>query len=49
MAAQPKRKHSTRRTGIRLAAKNVKMTPGVICTNCKKLKKGHYLCLHCGK
>ncbi|PIP15150.1 50S ribosomal protein L32 [Candidatus Roizmanbacteria bacterium CG22_combo_CG10-13_8_21_14_all_35_9] len=49
MAPLPKRKHSTRRKGKRLASR-VKSFPNlVICTNCGKTKLPHRICKYCNK
>ncbi|EKE21769.1 MAG: hypothetical protein ACD_7C00131G0001 [uncultured bacterium] len=49
MAPLPKRKHSTRRKGKRLAARQIKLQKLIICKNCQQLKIPHQVCKKCGK
>ncbi|MCL4378643.1 MAG: 50S ribosomal protein L32 [Actinobacteria bacterium] len=49
MAPLPKRKHSTRRKGKRLASKLYTFQKLVVCPNCHKKKLAHSLCKYCGK
>lgn len=48
MAAQPKRKHSTRRKGKRLSAKNQSLPSLIKCSKCEKMKLPHRVCAYCG-
>lgn len=49
MAPLPKRKHSTRRKGKRLAARRKSLARLVKCKNCGQQKLPHLLCKKCGK
>lgn len=49
MAPLPKRKHSTRRTGKRKAAKTKTLPQLIKCINCGKMKIPHRICKYCGK
>jgi len=47
MAPLPKRKHSTRRKGKRIAAKSQSLPVLVKCKNCGQMKQTHRLCKKC--
>ncbi len=49
MAPLPKRKHSTRRKGKRLASKSAAMPKLVKCKKCGKSKLPHRACKYCNK
>lgn len=49
MAPLPKRKHSTRRKGKRMAQRVKALPTLVVCPNCKKKKQAHTICKYCGK
>ncbi|PJC33654.1 50S ribosomal protein L32 [Candidatus Roizmanbacteria bacterium CG_4_9_14_0_2_um_filter_36_12] len=49
MAPLPKRKHSTRRSGKRKAAKMKSLPNLVKCSSCSKTKLPHRICKYCGK
>lgn len=48
MTPLPKRRHSTRRGGKRKAAIALANVTFVLCPNCKKVKRPHVICPHCG-
>ncbi|PIY68586.1 50S ribosomal protein L32 [Candidatus Roizmanbacteria bacterium CG_4_10_14_0_8_um_filter_39_9] len=49
MTPLPKRKHSTRRKGKRLASNAVVLPQLVVCKNCGKKKRSHRICKYCNK
>ncbi|MBI4974051.1 50S ribosomal protein L32 [Candidatus Roizmanbacteria bacterium] len=50
MAPLPKRKHSTRRKGKRLAHGTATPLPVLVaCSNCGKTKMPHRICKYCNK
>ncbi|MFA5136898.1 MAG: 50S ribosomal protein L32 [Patescibacteria group bacterium] len=49
MTPLPKRKHSTRRKGKRLAHGSFMLPKLVVCKNCGKKKLAHRICKYCRK
>lgn len=49
MAPLPKRKHSTRRKGLRMNTRKTKLGYAVKCGSCGKLKISHRQCPYCRK
>ncbi|MBI2268457.1 MAG: 50S ribosomal protein L32 [Candidatus Blackburnbacteria bacterium] len=48
MAPLPKRRHTKSRTGKRRANKKLLLPNLSACPSCKKLKRPHMICPHCG-
>ncbi|OGG30736.1 50S ribosomal protein L32 [Candidatus Gottesmanbacteria bacterium RIFCSPLOWO2_01_FULL_49_10] len=48
MAPLPKRRHSTRRGGKRVAAIRLLLPQFVKCAQCGALRRPHRVCRHCG-
>ena len=49
MAPLPKRKHSTRRKGKRMATRRVRLPNLIKCKECGQPKLPHRICIKCGK
>jgi large subunit ribosomal protein L32 len=48
MTPLPKRRHSTRRGGKRVAATKLLVQKMILCPACKKPTPSHKACIHCG-
>ncbi|OGH13416.1 MAG: 50S ribosomal protein L32 [Candidatus Levybacteria bacterium RIFCSPLOWO2_02_FULL_37_10] len=48
MPQEPKRRHSRQRKGKRRASIALKISAGIVCSNCGTLNPSHVVCKNCG-